>query len=142
MKKSYLILFLFLASCGGGGGSNTISDTSDNNNTNNDSNSNTEKCVEQQNRMFRCDFIHNNLERYYLIHLPHPDAQGLSSVIFNLHGYGSTAMEQMLYTNFKDLTTSKENNFIHPSSGRTLKHRLGIKYFSLEFWSLDSWEYC
>ena len=116
MKKSYLILFLLLASCGGGGNSNIVNDISDNNNNDNDSNSNIEKCIEQQNRMFRCDFVHNNLDRYYLIHLPHPDAQGLSSVIFNLHGYGSTAMEQMLYTNFKDLTTTKENNFIliHP----------------------------
>jgi len=137
MKKSYLILFLFLASCGGGGNSNIVNDVSDNNNNDNDSNSNVEKCVEQQNRMLTCDFVHNNLDRYYLIHLPHPDAQGLSSVIFNLHGYGSTAMEQMLYTNFKDLTTTKENNFIliHPQ-GAPLNTALTS---SSSHWNSGAW---
>jgi len=113
--KNYLILFIFLVSCSGGGGSiNSLENELNSDNEN--SNSNMEKCVEEQNRMFRCDFVHKGLNRYYFIHLAHPDAQEPSSIIFNLHGYGSTAIEQMNYTNFQDFTTTEENNFIliHP----------------------------
>jgi len=56
------------------------------------------------------------LDRYYYIQLAHPEAEGPSSVLFNLHGYGSDAIEQMNYTNFNNLANTKENNFIliHP----------------------------
>jgi len=56
------------------------------------------------------------LDRYYYIQLAHPEAEGPSSVLFNLHGYGSNALEQMNYTNFNNLANTEENNFIliHP----------------------------
>ena len=35
------------------------------------------------------------LDRYYYIQFSHPEAEGQSSVLFNLHGYGSNALAQM-----------------------------------------------
>ena len=114
MNRLFLISILFLVSCGGGGGS---SDTVEVNNNNDDTQNNlSEQCSNYQTRILRCSLTHKGLNRYYFIQQPHPEAEGLSSVLFNLHGYGSNALEQMAYTNFNDLADTKENNFIliHP----------------------------
>jgi polyhydroxybutyrate depolymerase len=107
-----LILLLLLTSCGGGS-SNNIANT---NIQDNPENNYGEKCLEVQNRVLKCEFNHGNLLRHYYIHLPHPEAEGLSSVLFNLHGYGSSALVQMQYGDFREYTNTKENNFIliHP----------------------------
>ena len=114
MNRLFLISILLLVSCGGGGGS---SDTVEVNNNNDDTQNNlSEQCSNYQTRILRCSLTHKGLNRYYFIQQPHPEAEGLSSVLFNLHGYGSNALEQMAYTNFNDLADTKENNFIliHP----------------------------
>lgn len=111
-----ILIFLFIiASCSSGGSDSsqtidTIIDTG-NNSINAD-----EECEQFRERVFKCEFNHGNLLRYYYIQLPHPEAQGLSSVLFNLHGYGSNALAQMQYADFRDLANTKENNFIliHP----------------------------
>ena len=66
--------------------------------------------------VYKCELVHGGIDRYYYIHLPHPEAEGSSSVLFNLHGYGSNAIEQMLYADFRDLAITEQNNFIliHP----------------------------
>ena len=111
-----LIALFIITSCSGGGSSNDTSinigiDTDNNQNNNED-----EQCEQFENRVFKCEFNHGNLLRYYYIHLPHPEAQGASSVLFNLHGYGSNALSQMQYGDFRSLANTKENNFIliHP----------------------------
>ena len=114
MNRLFLIAILLLVSCGGGGGS---SDTVEVDNNNEDTQNNlSEQCSNYQTRILRCALTHKGLNRYYFIQQPHPEAEGLSSVLFNLHGYGSNALEQMAYTNFNDLANTKENNFIliHP----------------------------
>ncbi|MDC1149758.1 hypothetical protein OAT41_04060 [Gammaproteobacteria bacterium] len=114
MNRLFLIAILLLVSCGGGGGS---SDTVEVDNNNEDTQNNlSEQCSNYQTRILRCALTHKGLNRYYFIQQPHPEAEGLSSVLFNLHGYGSNALEQMAYTNFNDLADTKENNFIliHP----------------------------
>jgi len=114
MNRLFLIAILLLVSCGGGGGS---SDTVEVDNNNDDTQNNlSEQCSNYQTRILRCALTHKGLNRYYFIQQPHPEAEGLSSVLFNLHGYGSNALEQMAYTNFNDLADTKENNFIliHP----------------------------
>jgi len=115
MQKLYLIFILLIVSCGGGGSSSSI-DSSPNNDSNNNSNSISETCEQQQTNLLRCDFKHQGLDRYYLIQPSHPEAEGQSSLILNLHGYGSNALEQMQYTGLDNYTNSKENNFIliHP----------------------------
>ena len=113
----YRLLFLsifLITSCGGGGSSSSdeVNATIPNNNQNDDA----ETCTNYEERILKCELIHKGLDRYYYIQLAHPEAEGLSSVLFNLHGYGSNALEQMYYTNFNNLANTKENNFIliHP----------------------------
>ena len=113
----YRLLFLsifLITSCGGGGSSSSdeVNATIPNNNQNDDA----ETCTNYEERILKCELTHQGLDRYYYIQLAHPEAEGLSSVLFNLHGYGSNALEQMNYTNFNNLANTKENNFIliHP----------------------------
>ena len=113
----YRLLFLsifLITSCGGGGSSSSdeVNATIPNNNQNDDE----ETCTNYEERILKCELTHKGLDRYYYIQLAHPEAEGLSSVLFNLHGYGSNALEQMYYTNFNNLANTKENNFIliHP----------------------------
>ena len=113
----YRLLFLsifLITSCGGGGSSSSdeVNVSIPNNNQNDD----VETCTNYEERILKCEFTHKGLDRYYYIQLAHPEAEGSSSVLFNLHGYGSNALEQMYYTNFNNLANTKENNFIliHP----------------------------
>ena len=113
----YRLLFLsifLITSCGGGGSSSSdgVNATIPNNNQNDDA----ETCTNYEERILKCELTHKGLDRYYYIQLAHPEAEGLSSVLFNLHGHGSNALEQMYYTNFNNLANTKENNFIliHP----------------------------
>ena len=103
-----------ITSCGGGGSSSSdeVNVIIPNNNQNDDA----ETCTNYEERILKCELTHKGLDRYYYIQLAHPEAEGLSSVLFNLHGYGSNALEQMYYTNFNNLANTKENNFIliHP----------------------------
>ena len=115
MIRILITLFIITSCSGGGGGSDSsinIGIDTDNNQNNNED----EQCELLEDRFFKCEFNHDNLLRYYYIHLPHPEAQGASSVLFNLHGYGSNALAQMQYADFRDLANTKENNFIliHP----------------------------
>ena len=111
-----LIAFFIITSCSGGGSSNDTSINTGIGTDNNQNNNEDEQCEQFENRVFKCEFNHGNLLRYYFIHLPHPEAQGASSVLFNLHGYGSNALAQMQYGDFRSLANTKENNFIliHP----------------------------
>jgi len=136
MQKLYLIFILLIVSCGGGGSSSSI-DSSPNNGLNNNSNSISETCEQQQTNLLRCDFKHQGLDRYYLIQPSHPEAEGQSSLILNLHGYGSNALEQMQYTGLDNYTNSKENNFIliHPQ-GAPLNTALTS---STSHWNSGAW---
>ena len=110
-KAIFNIYFINRFLCGGGGSSSPI-DSSPNNDSNNNSNSISETCEQQQTNLLRCDFKHQGLDRYYLIQPSHPEAEGQSFLILNLHGCGSNALEQMHYTGLNNYTNSKENNFI------------------------------
>lgn len=111
MKK--IILFsitLIISSCGGGGGGDmpernqdiVIPSTP----------KYTETCSLYNENTYRCIFTHEGLERYYFIQDKHPEATGTSSVLFVLHGYGSSAINIMTYSNLRNYTYTKENNFI------------------------------
>ena len=136
MHKLYLLSIFLIVSCGGGGTSSSVENSS-NNNSNNNSNSLSETCQQQQTNFKRCDFKHKGLDRYYLIQSPHTEATGQSSVIFNLHGYGSNALAQMEYTGLNNYTNTKENNFIlvHPQ-GAPLNTALTS---STSHWNSGAW---
>ena len=113
MYRLLFLLIFLITSCGGGSSSSSGEvNTVIPNNQNNDP----ETCTEYQQRILKCEFAHKGLDRYYYIQLAHPEAEGPSSVLFNLHGYESNALEQMNYTNFNNLANTEENNFIliHP----------------------------
>ena len=132
-----ILIFLFVLSSCGGGGTSSNSFFNIDNSSENKQNNNEEQCELYQERVFKCEFIHGNLLRYYYIHLPHPEAQGPSSVLFNLHGYGSSALAQMQYGDFRDLANTKENNFIliHPQ-GAPLNTVLTS---SISHWNSGGW---
>lgn len=135
MLRTLIFLFI-LSSCGGGGSGNSLFNI-DNTSGDNQNNNNEEQCELYQERVFKCEFIHGNLLRYYYINLPHPEAQGPSSVLFNLHGYGSNALAQMQYGDFRNLANTKENNFIliHPQ-GAPLNTVLTS---SISHWNSGGW---
>ena len=113
MYRLLFLLIFLITSCGGGSSSSSVEENAV---IPNNQNNNPETCTEYQQRILKCELTHKGLDRYYYIQLAHPEAEGLSSVLFNLHGYGSDAIEQMNYTNFNNLANTKENNFIliHP----------------------------
>ena len=109
-KKSICVISIFiLISCGGGGGSSSpvIVDTPIPS-----SPEYTETCSLYTGTTYKCEFTHKGLERFYLIQDKHPQATGSSSVLFVLHGYGSTAANIMNYSNFRNYTYTEDNNFI------------------------------
>ena len=135
MYKLILPLIFLITSCGGGGSSssdevNTIIPNDTNNNY-------AETCTDYQERILKCEFTHKGLDRYYYIQLAHPEAEGSSSLLFNLHGYNSSALEQMNYTRFNDLANTKENNFIliHPQ-GAELNT---ILTYGSSHWNSGAW---
>jgi len=132
-----IIIFLFvIASCSSSGNNNDQGISTSIDTVNNIINTD-EQCQQFQDRVFKCEFNHNNLLRHYFIQLPHPEAQGSSSVLFNLHGYGSNALAQMQYADFRDLANTKENNFIliHPQ-GAPLNTSLTS---SASHWNSGGW---
>jgi polyhydroxybutyrate depolymerase len=134
MYRLLFLLIFLITSCGGGSSSSSGEENAViPNNQNNDP----ETCTEYQQRILKCELTHKGLDRYYYIQLAHPEAEGLSSVLFNLHGYGSDAIEQMNYTNFNNLANTKENNFIliHPQ-GAPLNTALTL---SSSHWNSGGW---
>ena len=116
-KKSICVITIFiLISCGGGGGGGGTIETLETSSTNTATPLLTETCSLYIDTTYRCEFTHNGLERFYFIQENHPESSGLSSVLFVLHGYGSTALRIRNYSSFNTLANTKENNFIliHP----------------------------
>ena len=111
-KCIYLVFIFILVSCGGGGSSDTLEISS----SDPVIPSLNETCILYEDTTYRCEFTHNGLERFYFIQENHPESSGLSSVLFVLHGYGSTALRIRDYSRFNALANTKENNFllIHP----------------------------
>ena len=111
MKNLVLIAFaFFLVSCGGGGGSSPNSS-----NQNDESSDNTlegEICINaSRENLQKCDLKHDNLDRYYYIYIPNNLDENLSvPVLFALHGYGSSALRHLNYTDY--FSIADENNLI------------------------------
>ena len=61
--------------------------------------------------MQKCDLKHDGLDRYYFIYKPDNLNTNISvPVLFALHGYGSSALSHLTYTNYFSLADT--NNFI------------------------------
>jgi len=104
----FLFFVIFIYSCSGGGSSQSDDIT---NNNNNQSNQFNERCINIGTNTQRCTFLHNNLERFYLIYSPQSLNQNINApILFALHGYGSSASFHKSYTQYEAL--AEENKFI------------------------------
>ena len=116
--KIALIIFI-LSSCGGGGSSGSqdinIPIETDNNNSLN------ETCIDtSRSGMKRCSFKHNNLDRFYYIYTPNNiDTNKSIPVLFAFHGYGSSAMRHLSYTNYFPIADSENLVVIYPQGATT-----------------------
>ena len=107
--KTIPILF-FIYACGGGGSSSAPTEIE------NPSNQNPNVIIEScsnttRTGMQKCDLKHDSLDRYYFIYRPANLNTDISvPVLFALHGYGSSALSHLTYTNYFSLADA--NNFI------------------------------
>ena len=113
------LLILILSSCGGGSSSSSqdisIPPESDNDDLFN------ETCI-NTNRpgMKRCDLKHDNLDRFYYVYTPsNLDSNESIPVLFAFHGYGSSAMRHLNYTNYFPLADSNNFIVIYPQGATT-----------------------
>ena len=113
------LLILILSSCGGGSSSSSrdisIPPESDNDNLFN------ETCIDtSRSGMKRCDLKHDNLDRFYYIYTPtNLDSNESIPVLFAFHGYGSSAMRHLNYTNYFPLADSNNFIVIYPQGATT-----------------------
>ena len=113
------LLILILSSCGGGSSSNSqdisIPPESDNDDLFN------ETCIDTNRPgMKRCDLKHDNLDRFYYVYTPsNLDSNESIPVLFAFHGYGSSAMRHLNYTNYFPLADSNNFIVIYPQGATT-----------------------
>ena len=113
------LLILILSSCGGGGSSGS-QDVSIAPETDNDDSLN-ETCIEtSRSGMKRCDLKHDNLDRFYYVYTPsNLDSNESIPVLFAFHGYGSSAIRHLNYTNYFPIADSENFIVIYPQGATT-----------------------
>ena len=116
--KTILIIF-FISSCGGGGSSNSPAETE--NPINQNPNIIIESCSNTNRQgMQKCDLKHDSLDRYYFIYKPDNLNSSISvPVLFALHGYGSSALSHLTYTNYFPLADRDNFIVIYPQGATT-----------------------
>ena len=113
------LLIIILSSCGGGSSSSS-QDTIIPPESGNDDLFN-ETCIDtSRSGMKRCDLKHDNLDRFYYIYTPtNLDSNESIPVLFAFHGYGSSAMRHLNYTNYFPLADSNNFIVIYPQGATT-----------------------
>ena len=108
-----------MSSCGGGSSSSS-QDTIIPPESGNDDLFN-ETCIDtSRSGMKRCDLKHDNLDRFYYVYTPsNLDSNESIPVLFAFHGYGSSAMRHLNYTNYFPLADSNNFIVIYPQGATT-----------------------
>ena len=116
--KIISILF-FIYSCGGGGSSDISSEIE--NPVNQNPNTIVESCSNTSRQgMQKCDLKHDNLDRFYFIYIPNNLDTNISvPVLFALHGYGSSALSHLTYTNYFSLADRDNFIVVYPQGATT-----------------------
>ena len=116
--KTISILF-FIYSCGGGGSSNSPLEVD--NPSNQNPNIIIESCSNtSRTGMQKCDLKHDGLDRYYFIYKPDNLNTNISvPVLFALHGYGSSALSHLTYTNYFPLADRDNFIVLYPQGATT-----------------------
>ena len=104
------VVLLIISSCGGGGSSNVVEN--DSSIPGNDLNSVNETCLDtSRNGVDKCDLTHDNRNRFYYLYVPdNLDTNQSIPILFAFHGYGSSALRHLGYTNY--IPIADRNNFI------------------------------
>ena len=102
---SFILISILLISCSGSGEA-----ISQNNDLVVIDEQTRETCISFGPNPQRCSFIHDGLDRFYLIYKPQSLNENNSPVLFALHGYGSSAEIHKSYTHYEEL--AEENRFI------------------------------
>ena len=113
------LLILILSSCGGGSSSSS-QDISIPPESNDDDLFN-ETCIDtSRSGMKRCDLKHDNLDRFYYLYTPsNLDSNESIPVLFAFHGYGSSAIRHLNYTNYFPIADSENFIVIYPQGATT-----------------------
>ena len=128
----FILFIIFLTSCGGGGSS----DESINVPTSPPMNSETldDICSSYSWGLF-CEFTHDGLDREFTLYIPQSYNQSTQvPLLFNFHGYGSSAYSQIGYGDFRDL--AEQNNFIIVIPQGSLLE--GTTHWSVKSWTSNS----
>lgn len=74
---------------------------------------------------------HDGLEREYFVHLPSNYEAGVSMpLVINMHGYGSSWIEQMIYSNFNNVANANDFIVVYPQG---LNDLTGTPHFNAYF---------
>lgn len=125
----FSFITLLISSCGGSSSTTTIADD------NSVLNPVNETCVSIGINTKRCSFIHDDLERYYLIYTPSSMDNDNAPMLFALHGYGSSAIIHKSYTQYEELAEQNKFIIVYPQ-GYKLESLL---VNSTSHWNVGAW---
>jgi len=121
---------IFLSGCGGGGGSslNNAPEPPIQNPYN-------LTCSSYQSNTQKCNLTHNNIIREYYIYIPSSyTPSSNASLMFVLHGYGSSATNIMFYSSFQNLAEEDSYIIVYPQ-GSLLN---GVTHWNVGGWTIGS----
>ena len=128
--KFIFLTTIFLSGCGGGGGS-----TSNNAPEPPIQNPYNLTCSSYQSNTQKCSFTHNNIIREYYIYIPSSyTPSSNASLMFVLHGYGSSATNIMFYSSFQNLAEEDSYIIVYPQ-GSLLN---GVTHWNVGGWTIGS----
>ncbi len=79
--------------------------------------------------------IHDDLEREYILYVPESYEPGTSApLVYNFHGYGSTAYQQMIYGDFRKIADTAGFLVVHPMGTKDI---FGITHWNVG-WGLST----
>ena len=110
MKITNIFVVLLIISSCGGSSSNVMEN--DSSIPGNDLNPVNETCLDtSRNGVDKCDLTHDNRNRFYYLYVPdNLDTNQSIPILFAFHGYGSSALRHLGYTNY--IPIADRNNFI------------------------------
>ena len=128
--KFIFLTTIFLSGCGGGGGStsNNVPEPPIQNPYN-------LTCSSYQSNTQKCNLTHNNIIREYYIYIPSSyTPSSNASLMFVLHGYGSSATNIMFYSSFQNLAEEDSYIIVYPQ-GSLLN---GVTHWNVGGWTIGS----
>ena len=141
-KKVFLIVFssFLISSCGGGGGG-TSQEASQINSTSSstapaptpNSNSITSNLAAQATGTIQGEISYDEINREFILYVPSSyTSSSKQALVFNFHGYGSNANEQMLYGDLRSQADANGFILVHPEG---LDDIGGTSYWNIGGWS-------